>query len=91
MGALEHSKIRAHCLRFDFLPNQLDLIKAPGIRKKSARESCAVAEPKSDRDLTPPSPEETFITFAAANDATGGSNDGWLLMRIYYHETCFQE
>jgi len=34
MGALEHSKIRAHCLRFDFLPNQLDLIKAPGIRKK---------------------------------------------------------
>ena len=48
MESLEPFKIRAHCLRFDFPQNQLDLIKAPGIRKKSAREPYAVAAPKGD-------------------------------------------
>ena len=56
MESLEAFKIRAHSLRFDFPQNQLDLIKAPGIRKKSAREPYAVAAPKGDRDLTPPPP-----------------------------------
>src|SRR5947209_17274629 len=76
MGALEHSKIRAHCLRFDFLPNQLGLIKAPVSEKKSVNEPCAVAAPKGDRDLTPPPPEGTFVPFAAANDASGGRFSG---------------
>ena len=56
MRALDHSKIRARCLRFDFLPNQLDLIKAPGIRKKSAREPYAVPAPQPLRGLRPATP-----------------------------------